>query len=102
MERRVTLRDSHMIALLLVTSAKREEMREGSQVIIVVAVIPIVRPFRKTWSSRARSMHKSRHPTNILEIKAMANLSYNKPGIIDPERVCLLSVPYRYGGKEGC
>ena len=48
MERRVTLRDSHMIALL-VTSAKREEMREGSQVIIVVAVIlTIVRPFPKT------------------------------------------------------
>ena len=56
MERRVTLRDSHMIALL-VTSAKREEMREGSQVIIVVAVIlTIVRPFPKTQSTRARSI----------------------------------------------
>ena len=39
-----------------VTSTKRKETREGSQVIIVVAVIPTVRPFRKTLWSRARSI----------------------------------------------
>ena len=89
MERRVTLRDSHMITLL-VTSAKREEMREGSQVIIVVAVIPIQSDhFVKLSKVEQEASHKSRHPTNTLDIKVMANLSYNTPRIIGPERVCL-------------